>query len=62
MRAVPQLYSHETKSYGTVTDWKSGAAVAGKTFGHGIYEGFTDIFVFTYYGKKEEGAFGAAKG
>jgi len=56
IRAVPQLCNHqEVKDYGTVTGWKSGASVAGKTFAHGMYEGFTDIFVETYQGKKKEG-------
>ena len=32
------------------------------TFSHGLYEGFTDIFVYTYAGKKKEGSVGVAKG
>lgn len=62
MSAVPRFYNHEVKDYGKVTDWKSGAVVAGKTFGYGMYEGFTDIFIQTYRGKKQEGAAGAARG
>jgi hypothetical protein len=62
MRAIPQLHCHEVKDYGKVTDWKSGTLVAGKTFGHGIYEGFSDIFIQTYQGKRKEGATGVAKG
>ena len=50
------------KDYGKVPDWKSGAVVAGKTFGHGIYEGFSDIFIQTYQDKRKEGATGVAKG
>lgn len=62
MRAVPQFCNHEVKDYCQVTGWKSGAVVAGKTFGHGMYEGLTDIFIQTYQGKKQEGAAGVAKG
>jgi hypothetical protein len=62
MRAIPQLHCHEVKDYGKVTGWKSGTVVAGKTFGHGIYEGFSDIFIQTYQGKRKEGATGVAKG
>lgn len=43
VRAMPRFYSG-VKDHGHVTDWKSGAVVAGKTFGHGVVEGSTDIF------------------
>ncbi|KAJ9662528.1 hypothetical protein H2201_006016 [Coniosporium apollinis] len=62
LRVMPRLYGEEPKDHGKVTDWKSGAAVAGKTFSHGMYEGLTDIFVLPYKGKEEEGAVGVAKG
>jgi hypothetical protein len=62
LRAIPQIYNHEVKDYGKATDWKSGVVVAGKTFSYGIYEGFTDIFIQTYQGKKKQGAAGVAKG
>jgi hypothetical protein len=62
LRAVPQLYDHTVEDYGKVTDWKSGVVVATKNFGHGMYEGFTDIFVQTYHGKKKEGSAGVTKG
>lgn len=62
LRVMPRMYGEEPKDHGKVTDWKSGAAVAGRTFSHGIYEGLTDIFVLPYKGKEEEGALGVAKG
>jgi len=61
MRAVPRLYGDEPGSHGQIKDWKS-AVVAGKAFGSGVYEGFTDIFVQTYQRKENEGAVGMAKG
>ncbi|KAL1874634.1 hypothetical protein Plec18167_005866 [Paecilomyces lecythidis] len=62
LRAVPRLYGEEVKDYGTVTDWKSGGIVAGKTFVGGMRDGLADLFVQPYKGAKEEGALGAAKG
>ncbi|KAB2574040.1 hypothetical protein DBV05_g7342 [Lasiodiplodia theobromae] len=67
MRAVPRLYTSTPTSsardaYGHVTDVRSGFAVAGRTFAHGVAEGFGDIFVETWRGKREEGAKGVAKG
>ncbi|PQE06972.1 sterol glucosyltransferase protein [Rutstroemia sp. NJR-2017a BBW] len=62
LRAVPRLYQRRGADLGEVKDLKSGVVVAGKNFGYGIYEGFTDIFIETYHGKKKDGAMGAAKG
>lgn len=62
MLAIPKLYDAETRVHGPVRGWKSGAVVGWSVFSHGLYEGFTDIFVHTYYGKKKEGTFGVAKG
>jgi hypothetical protein len=62
LRAVPRLYQRRGADLGEVKDLKSGVVIAGKNFGYGIYEGFTDIFIETYHGKKKEGAMGAAKG
>lgn len=61
MRAVPRIYTR-VSSRGHVTDVRSGVAVAGRTLGHGVAEGFGDIFVETWRGKREEGAKGVAKG
>ncbi|KAJ5766000.1 uncharacterized protein N7511_003616 [Penicillium nucicola] len=62
MLAIPRLYDARTREHAPVRGWKSGAAVGWSTFSHGLYEGFTDIFVHTYHGKKKEGPFGVAKG
>ena len=62
MRAVPRLYGEKVRVHDPVRDWKSGAGVAWSTFSHGLYEGATDIFVYTYQGKKKQGALGVAKG
>jgi hypothetical protein len=62
MLAIPKLYDAQTRVHGPVRGWKSGAVVGWSIFSRGLYEGFTDIFVHTYYGKKKEGTFGVAKG
>ncbi|GAD97150.1 sterol glucosyltransferase [Paecilomyces variotii No. 5] len=62
LRAVPRLYGEEVEDYGTVTDWKSGGIVAGKTFVGGMKDRLADLFVQPYKGGKEEGALGVAKG
>lgn len=58
---MPRIYTR-VPSRGHVTDVRSGVAVAGRTLGHGVAEGFGDIFVETWRGKREEGAKGVAKG
>ncbi|TQN66130.1 Sterol 3-beta-glucosyltransferase [Colletotrichum shisoi] len=62
LRAVPNLYGDQVREHDAVEDFRSGVSVAGKTFCHDMKGGFTDIFVHTYTGKKEQGAIGAAKG
>ncbi|WQF82470.1 Putative UDP-glucuronosyl/UDP-glucosyltransferase, Glycosyltransferase family 28 [Colletotrichum destructivum] len=62
LRAVPNLYGDQVRKHDAVEDFRSGVSVAGKTFCHDMKGGFTDIFVHTYTGKKEQGAIGAAKG
>ena len=59
---MPKLYGDEVRDLGQVTDWKSGMAVAGKSFGIGMYEGLTDIFVQPVKGAREGGALGASAG
>lgn len=61
-RALPGLWGSETKSYGHVTDWKSGATVAGKTFILGMRDGVRDLAQQPVAGAREEGAWGAVKG
>ncbi|KAJ9246965.1 CAZyme family GT1 [Paecilomyces variotii] len=62
MRAVPRLYGENVRDNHKATDWKSGMRVAGSAFVHGLHEGVTDIFVYTYHGKREQGTIGVAKG
>ncbi|KAL1628580.1 hypothetical protein SLS56_005812 [Neofusicoccum ribis] len=62
LRNLPRAYGEEVRDHGKVTDWKSGAAVAGKTFAWGMAEGISDIGVKPYQGAKKEGAVGAMKG
>ncbi|KAI8719879.1 Glyco-transf-28 domain-containing protein [Fusarium sp. LHS14.1] len=62
LRAVPNLYGEDVRARDHITGFRSGAVVAGKNFYHGIFEALTDITVYTYHGKREENALGAAKG
>jgi hypothetical protein len=62
MRVVPRFYGENVRVNAPVQDWRSGMTVAWSVFTHGIYEGFTDIFVQTYRGKKKRGSLGVAEG
>ncbi|KAJ6006146.1 hypothetical protein N7451_004090 [Penicillium sp. IBT 35674x] len=62
MRAAPRFYGEDVQVNTPVHDWRSGMTVAWSVFTHGIYEGFTDIFVQTYRGKKKSGSLGVAEG
>ena len=62
LRAVPRLYGEDVTRLEKITDLKSGTTVAGKAFGQGMYEAFTDAVMYTYKGKQEEGPKGVAKG
>ncbi|KAL2135950.1 hypothetical protein VTI74DRAFT_6178 [Chaetomium olivicolor] len=62
LRAVPRLYGESVTPRRPVTGLRSGVVVAGKNFGHGMLEAATDIVVYTYHGKKEQGPAGVAKG
>ncbi|CAG8948123.1 unnamed protein product [Penicillium salamii] len=62
MRAIPRLYGDNLHVNAPVQDWRSGMAVGWSGFTHGVYEGFTDIFVHTYRGKKKRGSLGVAEG
>jgi hypothetical protein len=61
-RAMPRLWGGEIKDYGKVTDWKTGAIVAGKSFVQGIGDGVHDLTTQPVRGAQEGGAWGAAKG
>lgn len=62
LKNVPRVYGETPRDHGPVTDFASGATVAGKTFAYGFYEGITDIVVKPYQGAQREGFKGAAKG
>jgi hypothetical protein len=61
-RSLPRLWGDEVPDYGKVTDWKSGAVVAGKSFALGIGDGFKDLARQPAEGMAKEGAWGAIKG
>ncbi|EKG18451.1 hypothetical protein MPH_04253 [Macrophomina phaseolina MS6] len=62
LRNLPRCVGDDIRDNGHVTDWKSGATVAGKTFFWGMAEGISDIAVKPWQGAREEGAKGAVKG
>ena len=61
-RAMPRLWGEEVKDYGKVTDWKSGATVAGKNAVLGLGQGFRNIVEHPTKGAQNGGFLGAAKG
>ncbi|PWY68434.1 sterol glucosyltransferase [Aspergillus heteromorphus CBS 117.55] len=61
-RQIPRLYGEEPKNYGTVRDWKSGAAMGGRNFVDGMTDGLAGFFTKPIKGAREEGAMGAVKG
>ncbi|THX23914.1 UDP-Glycosyltransferase/glycogen phosphorylase, partial [Aureobasidium pullulans] len=61
-RSMPRLWGEEVKEYGKVTDWKSGAVVAGKSFTLGIGDGIKDFTQLPGEGARKGGAWGAVKG
>lgn len=62
LKNVPRAYGETVRDHGPVTDFKSGATVAGKTFAWGFADGLSDVVVKPYQGAQKEGAIGAAKG
>lgn len=62
MRAVPSHFGTSVRDHGPVTDMKSGAAVAGKTFAWGFADGLSDLVMEPIRGANNEGALGAVKG
>ncbi|RYP78452.1 hypothetical protein DL771_000637 [Monosporascus sp. 5C6A] len=62
LRSMPKLYGGEVRCTGKVTNWKSGAVVAGKNFRYSLMDGFADLVQEPLKGKREEGALGAIKG
>ncbi|KIW96531.1 uncharacterized protein Z519_03600 [Cladophialophora bantiana CBS 173.52] len=62
LRNTPKLYGQEVPDHASVTDWKSGLAVAGSTFVHQMAEGLTDLVVQPAKGIAKEGIVGFGKG
>lgn len=62
MRSVPRHFGTDVRDHGRVTDAKSGAAVAGKTFAWGFVDGLSDLVMEPVRGAGKEGAVGAVKG
>jgi hypothetical protein len=64
LRAVPQHLGTRTRDHGRVrvTNAKSGAVVAGKTFAWGFVDGLGDLVMEPVRGASSEGALGAVKG
>ncbi|KAJ7182617.1 hypothetical protein C8R43DRAFT_1228972 [Mycena crocata] len=62
LRSVPKMYGEPARDNGQVKDWRSGAAVAGRTFAHGMADGLSGLVVDPYRGAREEGLVGMAKG
>lgn len=62
MRSVPRHLGTEVRDHGRVTDAKSGAVVAGKTFAWGFVDGLSDLVMEPVRGAGKEGAVGAFKG
>lgn len=62
MRSVPRHFGTEVRSHGPVTDAKSGAVVAGKTFAWGFADGLSDLVMEPVRGAGKDGAVGAVKG
>lgn len=61
-RMMPRLWGQEVKDYGQVINWKTGAALAGKSLVRGIGDGLFDVAMLPVTGGREEGAWGAVKG
>jgi hypothetical protein len=62
LRAVPKLYGGEVSERREITDWKSGAIVAGTNFQEGFVGGFTDLVREPIEGGKQDGVKGVVKG
>lgn len=62
MRSVPRHLGTEVRDHGRVTDAKSGAVVAGKTFAWGFVDGLSDLIMEPVRGASRDGTVGAFKG
>jgi hypothetical protein len=63
LKTVPSHFGTKVRNHGPVTDAKSGAAVAGKTFAFGFVDGLSDLVMEPVRGASNGGgAVGAVKG
>jgi hypothetical protein len=62
LKTVPQHFGTRVRNHGPVTDAKSGAVVAGKTFAWGFVDGLSDLVMEPVRGAGTGGALGAVKG
>jgi hypothetical protein len=62
LKTVPQHFGTRDRNHGPVTDAKSGAVVAGKTFAWGFVDGLSDLVMEPVRGAGSGGALGAVKG
>ncbi|KFY40061.1 hypothetical protein V494_03672 [Pseudogymnoascus sp. VKM F-4513 (FW-928)] len=58
LRATPKLYGESVPDHEPITDWRSGAKVAGKEFVQGVGGGLNDFFVKPFEAAKKDGAKG----
>ncbi|KAH8749750.1 UDP-glucose,sterol transferase [Diaporthe sp. PMI_573] len=62
LRSVTGHFGTQVRDHGRVTDAKSGAVVAGKTFAWGFVDGLSDLVMEPVRGAGKDGAVGAFKG
>lgn len=62
MQPVPKHFGTKIRDHGPVTDAKSGAVVAGKTFAFGFVDGLSDLVMEPLRGAEKQGADVALKG
>ena len=62
LRKAPALWGGKVCEYGEVTDWRSGATVAGRTFSGGFEDGLNGLIMHPVAGAQDEGAWGCTKG
>ncbi|KAH7351324.1 putative UDP-glucose,sterol transferase [Rhexocercosporidium sp. MPI-PUGE-AT-0058] len=62
LRAVPKLYGSKVTERDKITDFKSGALVAGKSFVTDLAGGLADLVIEPYKGGRDGGALGVVMG
>lgn len=61
-RVVPRFYGVQVTPRDPITGFRNSTAIAGKNFGNSMSDAFKNMVVYTYQGKRDEGALGVAKG